>query len=282
MGSVAETSAAIAAAAFAVSSNPIALFGANGALADAALYHIPQKCVLVEKKIALSEEEYKAQMEKMIRIKRKPETAEKFKYGKVQECLPTRFCDVAVNLHQISMDKRNFTMNIPGKDTDQIPYKIEMDKITSTTTDGKPREFLIKTWNPDFSVVSISFEGKEYNSKNCKSAEEEEVIRKKLAAEIENKTLQERLKGEEEIKARELAEQQEKEKLEEAEKAKELREQARIAREEREKAQFQVQKLGAVEEESAAVKLAKEKAAKEKAEKERIERESIGKEKIKN
>lgn len=206
-------------------------------------FHVALKCQLVEKKVEKNEEELRLEIEKMKRIGRKAEDANKFNFIKDEECSNLKFCDTSNPLDSIALSKKEFQTHIDGVPTVNEIYEIEKLNIVLKNTTPVKLEIPIKAWDRINNITAFLYNGKTYATTACKTQEEEETIKKKILAEQNKKQVDEEVKVITETKKKEVEEEEEKIRLEKKQKEDEQLDIARKAKEEREKTHFEVQKL---------------------------------------
>ena len=239
------------------------------------LYEFALKCSMKEKKIERSAEEYAMEVEKMKRIHRRMEDAEKFKYVSEEICDSAKFCPANEIDNVLSFTKQDFRAELPDGKTVAGNYQIEKKLIHLALGDSNKEDIVIMSWDKQFFINKFLFRGKSYDISFCKSEEELKDVKLKRQAseqhykeEEEKKLVDAKKKVEEAEEAAKLAKEKAEKDQEEAEK---------LAKEKAEKAErlAQPQKLdiekdpAQIEEEN---RLKKEKELKEKAKKDKIEK----------
>lgn len=228
-------------------------------------FRITWSCKKISKKIELTEEEYNKEIDKMKRIGREAKEATKLKTISEEVCTPTRYCDIANILSNISFGKKDFATAIQGTEPIKGTYSFDKNSIFLTPAKNTQQELAIRAWDDKNNIIEFLMDGKIYNSTACKSPEMEQEERKKILAEEYNKEASEKEKIEQE--------RLEKEKIAQERIENKKREEERLEREREEKEKLQeiVLKMQ---------KLEYEKLKKEQNEKNRIEKEKLDKEKF--
>lgn len=152
------------------------------------LFKIKYDCFLEDKIVPKTEEEYTEEVEKMKRLHRKEEDADRVKYFKEENCLPVKFCQNTNAINNFVFNKEEFKSHVDNSDDMHGSfsiYKSTIKLISAKFADSQ--KLLVQRWDKEFNVRAFLYKGKSYSLSSCGHYLEALKAKNKKIAEVKAK-----------------------------------------------------------------------------------------------